>query len=93
MGLSAEWDQSQEAAGCSAAQELQSTPFALPPCTNSLAPQEGPSASSPLGHFFFLQNSLYSHFTAEEPGHAGSTRSQERPSSARWVYSPLPFMA
>lgn len=55
MGLSAEWDQSQEAAGCSAAQELQSTPFALPPCANSLAPQEGPSASSPLGHFFFYK--------------------------------------
>lgn len=92
MGLSAEWDQSQEAAGCSAAQELQSTPSALPPCANSLVPQEGPSASSPLGHFFFYKI-LFIPTSAEEPGHAGSTRSQEHPSSARWVYSPLPFMA
>ena len=54
VGLSAERDQSQEAAGCSVAQELQSTPSALPPCANSLAAQEGPSASSPLGHLFFF---------------------------------------
>ena len=62
MGLSAERDKSQEAAGGSVAQELQSTPSAHPPCANSLAAQEGPSASSPLGHLFFFFLTKFSLF-------------------------------
>lgn len=67
-----------------------------PLCPSSMCkfpgPPGGPLSELTIGSFFFYKI-LFIPTSAEEPGHAGSTRSQEHPSSARWVYSPLPFMA
>lgn len=55
MGLSAEWDQSQEAAGCSVAQELQSTPLCPSSMRKFPGPPGGPLSELTIGSFFFYK--------------------------------------